>query len=163
MARPVSRLVQTFADYGSQSKPNGETATVQLWVTTVIAGNYAAEQAKHAALFLALNDVTVGTSGSEIKRTTVVSDVIQASGPNSSPLSQRENKWLLRYHDANDNKFQAEVPCADLSILATNSEFMSTADPKWTALKTAFEAVVVSPIDQSAVTLDSAQFVGRRL
>jgi len=77
--------------------------------------------------------------------------------------SQREKKYLLRYHDANNKSFNVEVPCADLSILAAGSDFIDESLGAWTTLKTDFEAYVVSPGDSSAVTLDSGQFVGRRL
>lgn len=161
MALPVSRITQSFVDHGSGAFPAGESSNVSFWVTTIIAGNYAAEQAKHAALYIALTDISIGD---ETKRTLVASDVVQGVGPAASPFAQRENKWLLRYHDSiNDVKYQAEVPCADLSLLAASSEFMDTTKAEWTALKTAFEAVVVSPNDANPVILDSAQFVGRNL
>lgn len=161
MARPVSFVDQTFADYGSGKAPNGETSTVRYPVTTIIAGNYTTMQTAIAALCTAAAALQVGT---EVKRTTIAAAVIQGSGPASSALAQRENKWLLRYHDATNNvKYQMEIPCADLTLLAPNSEMINTTLTAWTDFKTAFEAIVKSPDDDNAVVLDSAQFVGRNL
>jgi hypothetical protein len=114
-----------------------------------------------AALCVAANALQIGV---ETKRTTIAAAVIQGSGPASSGLAQRENKWLLRYHDSvNGVKYQMEIPNADLTLLAPNSEFIDTSLTVWTDFKTAFEAIVKSPDDDNAVVLDSAQFVGRNL
>lgn len=161
MARPASFMNVSYADYGSDSAPYGETSTVRLPITTIIAGNYASMQTAIAALAVALNGVSLGV---ETKRTTIAADVVQGSGPAASPYAQRENKWLLRYHDSvNGVKYQAEVPCANLTLLTPNTEFMDETSSEFTALKTAFEAIVKSPDDDNTVVLDSAQFVGRRL
>jgi hypothetical protein len=161
MAKPASRITQTFADYGSEANPFGEVSSVSLPVTTLTAGNYAAQQALHATLFIAIDAVSKGT---EIKRETMAASVIQGTGPSADPYAQRENKWLCRYHDSvNDDKYTFEIPCADLTLLGTNSEMIDETNAAWTDLKAAFEAVVKSPNNDNAVVLDSAQFVGRNL
>lgn len=161
MAKPVSKVNMTIADHGSGAQPNGEQSTAQFWITTIIAGNYTTVQTAIAALAVAVNATQIGV---ETKRTTVAAEVVQGSGPASSGLAQRENKWLLRYHDSTtDEKFTIEIPCADLTLLAANSEFMDQTLSAWTGLKTAFEALVLGPNDSGATVLDSAQFVGRNL
>lgn len=161
MAHAVSRLIQSYADYGSGAHPSGETSHVSVWVRTLTAANLTAQQALHNALFSSLAAVTEGV---ETKEETIISESVIAAGPASTPQSQREKKWLLRYHDATTGKkYVVSVPCAKLSLLATNSEFMDTTLTEWTNLKTNFEAVVYSPDDSNLVVLDSAQFVGRNL
>jgi len=161
MAAAVSRIHQSYRDYGSAQHPSGEPSGVGLWVRTLTAANLVAQQALHTALF---NTLKATTQGIEVQETTVIADTVTAAGPATTPLSQRENKWLLRYHDAsNSKKYTAEVPCAKLTLLGVNSEFMDPAGAEFLALKSAFEAVVYSPDDANLCILDSAQFVGRKL
>lgn len=161
MAHAISKILQSYADYGSGAHPSGETSHVALWVRTLTAANLTAQQALHNALFSSLAAITEGV---ETKEETIISSTVVAAGPASTPQSQREKKWLLRYHDATTSKkYVVSVPCAKLSLLAANSEFMDTTLTEWTNLKTNFEAVVYSPDDSNLVVLDSAQFVGRNL
>jgi len=161
MARPASFVTLTYADHGSGKAPNGETSTVQYPVTTIIAGNYATMQTAIAALAVATQALSIGT---ETLRTTIAARVIQGAGPAASPLAQRENKWLVRYHDGTNNvKYTLELPCADLMLLGSNTEFIPDTATEYTDFKTAFEAIVKSPDDDNAVVLDSIQFVGRNL
>jgi hypothetical protein len=159
MARPTSFLSQSYLDYSS------EKSNVRLAVTTITAGNFAAQVTLHNALFAGLAGITLGR---EVKEVVQASEVITATLPPPSPDAQREKKWLLRYHDGAGAKFQAEVPCADLSLLVASgglpgaADFIDQSGAAWIALKAAFEAVVVSPDDSSSVVLDSAQFVGRK-
>lgn len=161
MAHAVSKLIQSFADYGSGAHPSGEPSHVAFWVRTLTAANLVAQQALHNALF---SSVAAITEGVETKEETIISSTVVASGPATSPQSQREKKWLLRYHDASTGKkYVVSVPNAKLSLLAANSEFMDKTLTEWTNLKTNFEAVVYSPDESNVVVLDSAQFVGRNL
>lgn len=86
-----------------------------------------------------------------------------ADTPASSPLAQRENKFLCRYHNpTSGKKLRASIPCADLSLLANNSEFLVLSSGPGQTLKNAWAAVVVDPDDPTTLTvLDSVQFVGR--
>jgi len=155
MAVPVSQIQQSYKDYSK------ETSHLRLFVTTLTAGNLAAQVALHTTLFDALNALTLGL---EQKRQTLLSKSIVNVTPATSPLAQRENKWLLKYHNGTTRKtFVAELPCADLSLLGNNSDFIDQTGAEWIALKSAFEAVVVDPDDGGAVILDDAEFVGRNL
>jgi len=161
MARPSSFVNITYADHGSGKAPNGETSSVQYPVTTIIAGNFASMQTAIAALAVATQGLSIGV---ETLRTTIAARVIEGAGPASSALAQRENKWLVRYHDGTTNvKYQLEIPCADLTLLGAATEFIPTTATAYTDFKTAFEAIVKSPDDDNAVVLDSIQFVGRNL
>jgi hypothetical protein len=154
MALPVSSIHQGYKDYSK------EKSGLRLFVTTLNAGNLVAQVALHATLF---NTLAALTLGREITEETVLNRTIVASLPAATAQAQRENKWLLRYHDGTGKNFQSELPCADLSLLAANSDFIDPAGAEIIAAKLAWAAVVVSPDDASGTVLDSAEFVGRRL
>lgn len=154
MARAVSFIEGTFRDYSR------ETSHYRLPVTTLTAANFNATNTAITALEAAIANITLGV---QQKVATIAARTNVSSSLPSSPDAQREKKWLLTYHDANGGKFRTEIPCADLSLLGLNSDFIDQTNAAWTTLKTAFEAVVVSPDDQSAVVLDNAEFVGKRL
>lgn len=154
MALPVSYIGETYRDYG------GEKSSFRLAVATIAAANIVAQQALYTSLF---NSIDAILTGNIAGRRVVASDTAPDDTNASSNLSQRENKWLLRYHDSEGAKFTAELPTADLSLLASNSEFLVLTGGAGATLKTDFEAVVKSPHDPAlSVTLDSVQFVGRR-
>ena len=160
MALPSSFYGQKIAD--ETLKPNGEpeTSSWQVPITTINAGNLAAVTTATTALANAL--IALGLR--KLLQTTLVANRLEAgTGPASSPLAQRENKWLLRYHGNTLNqKFQMSYPCADLTAKMANSEFVDLSSGAGATLKTAFEAIVVSPDNAAeSVTLDSVQFVGR--
>lgn len=156
MALPVSQIQQSYKDYSK------EVSRIALWVTTITAANQTAQVALHDALFTALDAMTLGL---QQKQTTILKRALINSTPATSPLAQRENKWLLKYHSSVGSKnFTAELPCADLTLLdPNNTDFVDKTGAEWIALKAAFEAVVVDPDNAGAVILDDAEFVGRNL
>jgi len=160
MARPISRITQTLQDYGTPGSGSGaEKSTWSLWIANLTAANFTAQQGLISALYTATLDLTLGSQAA----TSELAVSTQSSVENTNPLAQRENKWLVRYHDSAGTKFTAEIPTADLSLLDTGTEFLDLTGTEAAAYKTAFEAVVKSPDDPTlAVTLDSIQFVGRR-
>jgi len=160
MALPVSFVSLTMADNTVKSNGTPETTTMSVPITTLNAGNYAAQSALIADLITALEGVTIGNP---IKSETVILRDIISSDAASDTLAQRENKWLIRYHGNTLNqKFQVSIGTADLSQLVDHTEFMDLTTGAGSALKSAFEAIVKSPDDASeGVTLDSVQFVGR--
>lgn len=160
MALPVSFLSLTQADNTLKGNGTPETTTVTLPVITISAANLVAQTTLHDALIAALLDITIGNA---LKRELTAARTILGSLPSSDPNSQRENKYLMRYHGATLlEKFQASIGCADLSKHMAHSEFIDLTADEGLALKTAFEAVVRSPGDSSeGVVLDSVQFVGR--
>lgn len=155
LARPVSFLKQSYLDYSV------EKSAVSVPVTTLTAGNFVAENALLVTLSAALAAVTLGNLvGLDIVSERLVNLGVAPTNVNA----QREKKWLVRYHDATTlTKYSAEIPCADLSILATASDFADPASGPYVALKAAWEAVVRSPDDNNLTIFDSMQFVGRKL
>lgn len=157
MALPQSFFGRTLIDFSS------EKSAWRVPINTITAGNQVATLTLIQALEVALNNVALGVV---TRDTTILEEDTTPQTPPTNPLAQRENKWLVRYHDAVTNaKFTSEYPCADLSLLSTSpqSDFMDRGNAAFTALKSAWEAVVRSPDDNNATVLDSLQFVGRRL
>jgi hypothetical protein len=155
MAYPVSFTSASWKDYSK------EVSHERLALVNLTAANIVAQTTLINALWTTAAALTLGN---QFQQDILLSKTpIGLPTPATSPLAQRENKWLLRYHDANAKNFTSEMPCADLTLLATNSDDIDTSGGAYIAFKTAFEAVVRSPDDLSAVTLDGATFVGRRL
>jgi hypothetical protein len=160
MARPISYASQTLQDYGKVgSGTGGEKSSWSFWTANLTAANLTAQEGLISALFTATLDITRGSQSS----TRILAASTSSAVTNNDPLAQRENKWLVRYHDADGTKFTLEIPTADLSLLTDGDEFLDLTGTEAAAFKTAFEAVVKSPDDPTlATTLDSMQFVGRR-
>lgn len=155
MARPISFFGIKFRDYSK------EASSWNVPVTTITAVNQVAELVLIDALESAIIAITLGIAQTD---EIVLERALLSSALPSSVDAQREKKWLIRYHDAITNvKYVSSVPCADLSTLATNSDFMDPTSGAFTTLKTAWEAVVRSPDDNNLTVLDSIEFVGRRL
>jgi len=160
MALPVSFWGQTLNDNTLKSNGEPESGNFRFPITTLTAGNLAAQQALLATLAAAIAGVTMGTVR---HTTTLLEETAGTSNPAASVLAQRENKYLCRAHDVTTGqKFRFSLPTADLSQLPNNSEFLDLTGGVGQALKDAYEAVGKSPYDAShAVVLDSVQFVGR--
>lgn len=83
--------------------------------------------------------------------------------PATDKASQRETKWLMTLEDATLHTLSRhEFPLADSQYVQANTDFMDLSDGVGEALKTAVEAVVLSPAG-NAVLLVSVQYVGRSL
>lgn len=154
MALPLSWTDVQINDYGE------EPTIVRLPITTLTPSNVAATETLVGNLRTAIAAMTLGLF---VKNSITYAVNQTGAGPASDPLAQRENKWLVRYHDGTtQQKYRAELGTADLSLLADHSEFLSLTSAEGAAFKTAFEAVVVSPGNSSnSVVVDSIQFVGR--
>jgi len=155
MAQPLSSAGETYSDYGVP----GEKSSFSFTVADITAGNYAAISAALTTLWGSIDALLLGNIAA--RRVTAQSTEPDVS-PVSNPEAQRENKWLVRYHDTSARKFTLELPTANLSLLDTNTEFLDMTGTEAANFKTDFEAVAKSPADASAVTVDSIQFVGRR-
>lgn len=160
MARPITYASQTLQDYGTPGSGSGaEKSAWSVWGSTLTSGNIVAQLGLAAALWTAALDLTLGSQAA----TKVLALSTVSAVENTNPLAQRENKWLVRYHDSASTKFTVEIPTADLSLLDTGTEFLDLTGTEAAAFKTAFEAYAKSPDDPTlTVTLDSIQFVGRR-
>lgn len=160
MALPVSFAGEKIADNTKKSNQQPETTSWSVPVTTLTAANMDAQVILVGNLYAAIGSMILGN----VLQSTLVLDRSELNvGPAATIAAQRENKMLLRYHDATSNvKFQVSVGTFDLTKLTANTEYVALGSGVGAALKTAFEAVVVSPDDSShATVLDSVQFVGR--
>ena len=114
MAPPVSFYEVTFRDYSK------ELSHCKVGLVTITAGNFAATMTNLATLLTALEGVSIGVAAKDAviaKR-----DILSALAP-SNQFAQRESKWLARYHDNTTSQiYRFEIPCADASLLATNSD-----------------------------------------
>jgi hypothetical protein len=160
MALPVSFYSSTYNDHTAKSNGKPETTNWEVAVTEVTDLTIVAVGTAVAALQTATDAITLGIKGT----TALIAERIK--GPitlASSPLAQRENKWLVRYHGATLlNNYQVSIGTCDLSLVSGHSEFLDITVNPGLAFKNAFEAVVVSPGDGAeAVVVDSVQFVGR--
>lgn len=160
MALPSSNYLLTVGDH--TVLPNGqiESSNFSVPITTLTPANVSAQSTLTGNLQTALAAIVIGVF---LKTELRYSSSILGSTPAASALAQRENKWLMRYHDATSfQKFQVSIGTADLLLVDGNTERLDLTAGDGLALKTAFEAIVVSPADAAhSVILDSVQFVGR--
>lgn len=115
------------------------------------------------ALYSAVAGVTLGNIG---QCTLNISDS-KDTGPGGVPSSkyaQKEMRWLCRYIDAVTlKKHTLEIGTAEAQLLADGTDYMDLADgAAGEAFKTAFDAYVKDPETGNAVTLVSAELVGRK-
>lgn len=156
MALPVSFYSTSYLD------ASNEKSKTEIAITTLTAANVVAQQALLATLQTAQDALLLGT----LTQTNVdFARIITGAAIPANILAQRENKFLVRYHDAvTFQKFRLELPCADLSQLPFNTDYVDITTGFAATYVTAFEAVAKSPADPThAVIVDSIQFVGRRL
>jgi len=160
MALPVSFYGMTYNDNTVRDNGVPESTSFRVATTTITAANLVAQEALITAFVSSLNDIVIGQ---EAKQTVTARDTLVSSSPASSPLAQRENKWLCRYHDVTtQQKFTVSIGTADLSLLTNNSEFLDITQTEGLAFKIDFDGLVKSPSDPThGVSLDSVQFVGR--
>lgn len=150
----------TYNDHTLNNSGTPEKGRMKVHITDINAGNLATVATALATLLAAIQAIVIGELAHE---TIILSNTFSSAAPASSPLAQRENKWLVRYTDTTTHRiFKTEIPTADLSLLGSNSEFLDLSAGAGLAFKTAFEAVVKS-IAGNAVAVVSVQFVGRSL
>lgn len=146
----MTRVKTPFIDY------SGEKSTATFNVADAIG------DAAITAIVAAVDGLTLGNRQDAILAVETVKDAGTA-GPATSPLAQREIKWLVRAtDDVNARNVQFEIPTADLSLLAGGNDFLGLAETEAAALVVALEANVLS-VDDNAITVVSIQFVGRNI
>lgn len=150
-----SSITLSVWDYDS------ETGTFKCPGTEIDELNFVAENAKMAALFLAVNAVSKGVIYKDVR--TFAAEQISGTPPGDD-TAQRENKWLCRLTEATTfRKLKLEIPCADTSKLDVNSKGqMDKSGQAYLDLKAAIEAYYVSDRNLT-VTLGDVIFVGRNL
>jgi len=160
LATPQSFYSETIADNTVNKAGKPESSTWQIAIPELTAANVVAKEGLLTTLSAAVGNVILGN----LLRTQIVlsrDDI--SSAPAALQSAQRENKLLIRYHGVVSNKkFNVSIPTFDLTLLPNHSEFLDLTTGDGATLKAAFEAIAVSPDDDTElVILDTAQFVGR--
>lgn len=139
---------------------NGEPSNTRFRITGITAGNLVTVGADVADLGTGIDGISLMTLA---KQAIIYDDLFLSRAKPASVDAQREKKWLIRYEDSTTHKiYRNEIPGADLTLLATNSDMADLTLAAWVSFIAAFNAVVLSP-DGNAVAFLDAQFVGKRL
>jgi hypothetical protein len=156
----TSWVTQKIADWAPVGK-KAETSNFRVPVVQIDDVNHDATLTAIGALLTAMDAIGIGQNQ---QTTIVLQKNTISSAAAGSPLAQIENKWLCRYHDATtDDKYSSEYPCADLTKLTTDPEFLDLSTGPGATVKSTFEAVVRASDTGNTVVLDSVEFVGRNL
>lgn len=147
----ATRALFPFQDYSE------ETSTTSVRVIDAIT------DLQFTDLYTAIVGMAVDGEQQSKKQVTTFQDGLN-SGPATSKLAQRENKFLVSYVEAvSEGKSGTfEIPCADLTLVVGNTDKVDLAAGAGLALKTQVELYVLSPAG-NAVTVTSVKFVGRKL
>lgn len=139
---------------------DAERSTVQVNSAAVTAANHDAQVAALTSFVDAIAGITLGLKVGQGYGN--FDQILDGQTKASNAFAQRESKWLVRYHDANQG-WKLEIPCADLQFLDVNNRgYLDLDGTEGAAFKSAFEAFVLSP-DGLATTVDSVQHVGRNI
>jgi len=129
---------------------------------TANAGNLAAQQTAAAALFAAVEDLTIGVVTKQIMGL----EIYNTPELPTNVYAQREEKWLVKYvGDSSGKQFSMEIAAPDLTDnLNGNTDQADLGSTDWAAFVTAFEAFARSPENGTeTVTVVSARLVGRNI
>lgn len=136
---------------------DAESTTFRVPTAVLTAANFDAQVVLNVNLGVAIVGMTLGA----LQKITYSNEILSPAVCNA-PLAQRENKWLVRYHDdSTGDKHWASLGTADLTLLDENNRGyaeMGDAGPV-DAFVDAFEAFVLTELG-NAVVVDSIQFVG---
>jgi len=143
----------TILDFG------GEKTVSKFQGISIGAVNFDAQVILQDALETAVNALTIGTIN---KRRRIASEAT-VSSTLPAEAAQREQKWLVMYHDnVTGKKYHMEIGCADTALLAANSEQMDHTLGAYTAFVTAFEGYVKQgEVVDNAVIVDDVILVHR--
>lgn len=150
----MSKYIVSYRDYGTP----GEVSAVTFNGADLTAANIVAQTADADALRLAMQELILGG----VDKRQLVAWVNETKTAPASAYAQRENKWLVRYHDnVTTAKQTLEIPTADLTKLdPTSNDKILRTDADVIAFIAAFEAFVLSA-DGNPVTVDDILYVGR--
>ncbi len=152
----VGKYTRLMRDY------DGEPTSLSLPSAQLTAANFDAQVVLNVALGAAIMGICISPAVEKIEYGNSIVTPVTAS---TNPLCQRENRWLVRYHDAvTGDKKTATIGCADLTKLDPNNRgYAEIGDGAAVdAFVTAFEAFVLTDLG-NAVEIDSIQFVGANL
>lgn len=145
----------TFRDYDS------ELSNVRVNATVLTAANFDAQATLRNAFVSAMQAISLGVKGQESFGNQIVSSL----SPAGNDAAQREQKWLVQYHDSTSLKrFSFEIPCADTGALDANDRAHAEIGDSGVvdAFVAAAEAYVLSP-DGGAIVIDEITLVGRAI
>ena len=145
---------KVYWEFGTEAK----ASAVSVYSLGLTAANFDAQDTLRAAFEAAVDAVSLGNDGSE--QFVAVENSV-AKNPASSPLAQRENKWLVSCIEASTgNPVTFTIPCADLSLLGPDGESMDTSLAVYDDLVDAVEDFVRSN-DGAQVTVSTVKFRAR--
>lgn len=155
---PSSKMGLVFLDY------SGETSRVDVPVTLVTAGNFAAtagqlDVATPTSLAAIIAAVSLCTPiQSDLM---AVKNVYTSTAP-ASQFAQRELGLLIEYQDnVTTGKYRITIPGPDWATIGLQgTDLVNTDAADWVTLRTALQTVAVSPLG-NAITVLSGRLVGR--
>lgn len=144
-----------------------ERARFEFKTDVLTNANWAQEATDRAAMKAA---ITVGQGGEPmvignlVQETVIVSHEELSTAVPTSKFAQRELKWRVQFEDdlTGDRHFR-EIPTADTTLLAANSDYADMADGNISAFVAAWEAVVIAPDTGNPVTVIDIRLVGRNI
>jgi len=148
----------TYKDYSNES------SVISVESTALTAANFDAQETLRAALQTAMEVILIGV----LQKTSKGNRVDVSADLPASSAAQRENKWLVSYHDDTfpTRKLSIELPTPDVEnedYVLGNTDLIDLTDTDVAAFVTAFEAFVLAPWTGNAVTVDKITLVGRKL
>lgn len=120
-----------------------------------------ASDAELTALATAIDGISLATVGEQF----ITEKVVKSAGSAATPpgTASRGKKFVLKYRDNTLNKtHQIEIPGGDDGLLATGTDNLDLTADEGLAVKTAFEAAVVSPAG-NPTTLYAIEFDTRNI
>ncbi len=154
----------------AQNDHDGERSGTSINWSAINETNFVDAFANMAIMQARIDALTLGT----VAERTVTFRTRVSNAAATSPNAQRETKWLVVYEDITQEitsgvpnlgygkLFTLEIPCADLSLLRTNSDEIDYSNAAYTAFKTAFETHARSPYGGS-VRIRVVRHVGRNV
>lgn len=145
-----------ITDYSNEKSNFGVTSI------TANAGNLAAQQTAAAALFAAIEALSIG----EVTKQSMNLIIYDTPAIPSSPYAQRELKWYVQYQgDSSGKLFSIEIAAPDITDnVVENTDVADLGSTDWAAFVTAFESYARSPDNGTeTVTVIGARLVGRNI
>jgi len=145
-----------ITDYSNEKSSFGLTSV------TANAGNLAAQQTLYAALFAAVEDLSIGEATKQIMSLAIY----DTPAIPTNPYAQREMKWLVQYQgDSSGKLFSLEIAAPDITDnVVPNTDVADLTSTDWVAFVDAFEDYARSPDNGTeTVTVVKATLVGRNI
>jgi hypothetical protein len=138
---------------------DGEATVVAVRSTTLSLGNWTAQSIARGLFISAAQGISLGLRVSQEFGNRNLENIGKAAAVNS----QRELKWLIRFHDATTLKRQTlEFGCANVSLLDPNRRGFAKLDDggAMAFFVSQFQGFVLTD-DGHAPVIDSIELVGR--